>query len=352
MAEFSTFRLCHGCRTTYSNKGQEINGIFYCQQCVAARRNSGSVTRRSSVSSYPAVITRTVANNLNNQNSNNSLQRIYSYNSRTPSLKERIINFVRENLYKIIMVSILIVTILCIIPKKTNNNTTHLDEETISKNVQPNPQPASNITNPSLETTPIEYFTVAKYVHTRGLNVRSGPGLNYSSLFILPQDSIVYLSDISRSGAWVKVKHNNKIGWVNQTFLREFRITSMDVGNNDASGNWITRPGNKLYANQFQHLGISINVNTTSNYNKETKFFIKLLMPNGGFVYTPSIKPFATFNTSIITNGSFEIKTYFDMYSGFYSKNPGTWKVQLYYQNPSNPDNTLECIATKSFTLY
>ena len=57
-------------------------------------------------------------------------------------------------------------------------------------------------------------------VNTNGLNVRSGPSANHAVLFTLPQNTVVRVSNLGRSGDWVRINHNNRTGYVNQRFLR------------------------------------------------------------------------------------------------------------------------------------
>ena len=45
---YQNYRLCHGCRHTYTNQGQELNGIFYCTSCASIRSNNRqSIARRA-----------------------------------------------------------------------------------------------------------------------------------------------------------------------------------------------------------------------------------------------------------------------------------------------------------------
>lgn len=55
------------------------------------------------------------------------------------------------------------------------------------------------------------------------LNIRSGPGTIYSILRAIPNTekniTIVESKQLAKS-TWVKIKHNNEYGWVNQTYLK------------------------------------------------------------------------------------------------------------------------------------
>ena len=68
--------------------------------------------------------------------------------------------------------------------KTQNNNQTKLEQKNSSITKQ----------NSSIEPISNEKFTIPKYVSTNGLNARYGPDINYRSLFVIPQNAIVYLS--------------------------------------------------------------------------------------------------------------------------------------------------------------
>ena len=55
------------------------------------------------------------------------------------------------------------------------------------------------------------------------LNIRSGPGTIYSILRAIPNTekniTIIESKQLAKS-TWVKIKHNNEYGWVNQTYLK------------------------------------------------------------------------------------------------------------------------------------
>ncbi len=40
---YTKYRLCHGCRAQFTNRGSEINGVFYCEACSARRSSLRSV---------------------------------------------------------------------------------------------------------------------------------------------------------------------------------------------------------------------------------------------------------------------------------------------------------------------
>jgi uncharacterized protein YgiM (DUF1202 family) len=76
------------------------------------------------------------------------------------------------------------------------------------------------------EKTAMTKHTEKKYevVNVKSfLNVRSGPGTIYSILRAIPNTekniTIIESKQLAKS-TWVKIKHNNKYGWVNQTYLK------------------------------------------------------------------------------------------------------------------------------------
>lgn len=61
------------------------------------------------------------------------------------------------------------------------------------------------------------------YVNTINLNLRSGPGSNYSVITILPQNTqIIYLNQSQNNDGtvWVKVRAGSQEGWASQKYLR------------------------------------------------------------------------------------------------------------------------------------
>lgn len=202
-----------------------------------------------------------------------------------------------------------------------------------------------------LKADPGETFSVAKYVQTDGLNVRSGPGENYNSIFTVTKNSLVYVSDTSKSGVWVKIKYNNKIGWVNKTFLSDFVIKSVHVGNHDDDGDWITKPGEILFASKVMHLGIIIDVLTINGYNKNTTFHIKIITPDNKYIQGNNVPiGYTVVWPCKLKNGYYVIPT-FNISRKYYKKQPGKWLIQIFYQNPEN-DNTFDCIAEKKFIIH
>lgn len=241
--------------------------------------------------------------------------------------------------YIIIVLVTVIIGFIIIKPKITTS------QQSTTPQYTPQTETQSSSTNISNET-----FSIAKYVQTNGLHARSGPGTNYSSLFVVTQNSLVYLSDTSKSGVWVKIKYNNNVGWVNGTFLRDFIIKSVQIGNHDDNGDWIIKPGNPLYAAQIKHLGIAFNVNTINDYDMKTTFYLKIITPKNTYIQGKSTRLGYTKKWEIkLKNGSYRCSTY-SIPSYYYTQLPGTWLIQIYYQNPKN-DNTFDCIASKYVIL-
>lgn len=338
---YQNYRLCHGCRKTYTNQGHEINGIFYCDSCASIRRNSNRQVTVRQVENTP-----------------NRTASVYqnSYSPRITATSSR-----RGHPFITATAVILIILIIYVIhPKNKKQNFLENQKtiQTLSKTQeksQPNikQQTSSQTKNQaSLKITNNENFTIQKYVHTTGLNARSGPDIGYQSLFIIPQNSIVYLSSTNKSGVWRKIKYNGKTGWVNETFLRDFTITSLEIGNHDDDGHWLTRPGNNvLYASMIEHLGLELKIETMNNYSKVTKLYLKIISPENKFIQgNRTLSGFSEewdfkIQSGIYNRGTFSIPAY------YYKYRPGTWLIKLYYQNPDN-DYTLDCIASKYFALH
>ncbi len=70
----------------------------------------------------------------------------------------------------------------------------------------------------------VQYKTVI--VDTGKLNLRSGPGLNYSSIAEIPEGET--LNVIARSGLWINVQRANSsmTGWVNKTYTRPVGVAA------------------------------------------------------------------------------------------------------------------------------
>ena len=139
---------------------------------------------------------------------------------------------------------------------------------------------------------------------------------------------------------------------MNETYLRDFKITSVRIGNNDDNGNWITYPGKTLYASEIKHLGIQFYVDTINNYDKNTTFYIKLIKPDGGNIYYEYMYPYIHKWTNQINKSdiAYEIPTYFNMSdSDYYTKRRGKWAIEIWYRDPRNDEEeAFACIASKT----
>ena len=374
---YQNYRLCHGCRQTFTTHGQEINGIFYCNSCAAIRSNNRQIVVRRGENT-PTRTVSVVHSSSTSQRSNetspainipnnsfNSFQNSYSPNS-------TLHYFWRK--HPIITVAALILIIFIVVSIAKINNAGSFSENQKTEQLQtpspvgPEAQPKTqnkNQTNTKQQTSTQtnkesiseiinEKFSIPKYVSPSGLNARSGPGLSYKSLFVIPQNSIIYLSSTRNIGTWCVIKYKDKIGWVNKTFLRDFTIKSesLKIGNHNASGHWVTQPGDKLYAIQMEHLGIELTFATLNNYTQNTKLLLKIIMPDNKYIQGNKTPAGYSEQWEIkLQSGTYGYGT-FNIPSYYYRYRPGVWIVKLYYENPTNPSNTLTCIATKQFTLY
>jgi len=230
-----------------------------------------------------------------------------------------------------------------------------------------NPKPStttSTSTSSSTQTqqppsTPTEIFT-DKFVHPNGLNVRTRPDANSPIRFTLSQNTIVQVSDRDRSGFWVKIKHNGREGFVNQTYLRDFRITEILVGDR-LEGNWRTSPGNTLHGRSIRYLGIQIRFSTLNNYSGNTKLMIRIIDPQGEIFRSSSNSPpalstsnglfYYTFDETInaVNNSPIYIGGWGSSSGGAYYT--GTWRVEIWHTIPNNQSNTNSLIASRSFTF-
>ncbi len=195
-----------------------------------------------------------------------------------------------------------------------------------------------------------ENFKTKKYVQ-KAINLRSGPAETYKSLCVIPQNSIVYL-DTSKAGVWKEILYKNQTGYVNSSFLRDFAITNVRVGNHNDQGYWVTYPEQGLlYAKEMEHLGIELTFATQNNYSQNTRLLLKIITPKNTYLQGNNVNTGYSGLWEIpIQSGSFSCGT-FSIPSYYYKNCPGTWRVELYWENPNNA-NTFGCIASKQFTLY
>lgn len=357
---YQNYRLCHGCRHTYTNQGQELNGIFYCTSCVSIRNNN----RQSVARSAENTPSRTVSIDSNSLNPRPTSSLLGSRGNTTQHSNT-------ATLITIIIIISIIFTIVSIVhvnkeevtenqvikQNQTNTQNVPITQSKTQNNNQTNfEQKNSSITkqNSSIEPISNEKFTIPKYVSTNGLNARYGPDINYRSLFVIPQNAIVYLSSSRAQGAWCVIKYKDKLGWVNKTCLRDFTIESIEIGNHSDDGYWITKPGTgkSLYSSEMQHLGIEFSFATLNEYSENTKILLMIITPDNDYIQgnKAPIGYSELWNINI-KSGSHSYGT-FDIPSYYYRYNPGVWFIRVYYENPNNPKNTLACIASKKFILY
>src|SRR3954471_18908283 len=76
-----------------------------------------------------------------------------------------------------------------------------------------------------LATTPV---LAAPGVTTTSVNLRSGPGTNYSSIRTLPARTALDIGDCAESGSWCDVTVGRKRGFVNGRYLQRGEQESGD----------------------------------------------------------------------------------------------------------------------------
>jgi len=203
-------------------------------------------------------------------------------------------------------------------------------------------------TNQSTQT-PRETFT-ERFTHT-DLNVRARATVDSPSRMTIRPDTRIRVSNLNSSGVWVKVNHNNTEGFVNSTFLRDFRITEILVGDKLQSGAWNRNPGTQLTGNQIQYLGIQVRIETTNSYNANTSFRIRIIDPNGNPFHINQNTPapgFTYVQTARVNNtGLYDLGGFGDPNRRIYYR--GTWRVEIWYANPNNLANTNVVIASRTF---
>ena len=183
------------------------------------------------------------------------------------------------------------------------------------------------------------------------LNVRASPSAQAKSLASLKQNEKVLAIPNSTSQAWVKIKYNEKTGYVNSTYLRDFFISEVLIGN-AASGVWLTRPSSKpdLRAIAMRFLYTQVRIVTVADSVK-ADFKIKIIDPSGKCNYSRSSPAGYTYTQSKTITDS-------DVYvlggwgrADTSSYKQGKWRVEIWYANPENPSNTNAMIASRSFNL-
>lgn len=75
--------------------------------------------------------------------------------------------------------------------------------------------------------------TVKKYVNCSSLNVRKGPGTDYSIIKSIPRDTQVEV--ISTNGGWSKIQVGSTVGYVSSKYLSDTKTSSSDSSTNTGS---------------------------------------------------------------------------------------------------------------------
>lgn len=79
-------------------------------------------------------------------------------------------------------------------------------------------QPPATPTTPVAPVTPAPAPTVYGYINGSWVNIRSGPGTNFSVIVVLANNTRVEV--VERGGTWHKIRHNNQIAYVSAPLLR------------------------------------------------------------------------------------------------------------------------------------
>ena len=202
------------------------------------------------------------------------------------------------------------------------------------------------------DTTLYAQWGVEKFVHMNELNVRASPSAQAKSLASLKQNKKVLAIPNSASQAWVKIKYNRKTGYVNSTYLRDFFISEVLIGNAASGGVWLTRPSSKpdLRARSMRFLRTQVRIVTVADSVK-ADFKIKIIDPYGDREYSQSSPAGYTYtqSTPINDSGVYELAGWGNANAGYYYT--GKWRVEIWYANPKNPSNTNAMIASCSFYL-
>jgi len=187
-----------------------------------------------------------------------------------------------------------------------------------------------------------------KYVHINDLRVRSGPSTDYSIDELLKQNKLIKISDKANSKNFVKVRYDGKIGYLNFKYLRDIRITEVKVGN-WYNNRWLINPGDTLTAYNIRYLKPQIKIETCNNINKEYKFNIKIIEPDGtvnrNYKTSPSGYSYST-TINISGDGVQAIRGWGNDQGGTYYS--GWWTIEIWY---TNPDGINDCIKKQRFYL-
>lgn len=360
-------------------KHQYYNKLQKCPYCEADKRHykiqNGTSQPKTTFNNQPAP--KPIVLNPSNQ-IHNSTQNISnnSYKSQTSQPQHSAVSFTQQKTHKLrnILIGVAAVIICFVIWQKgkskpdgtstqseiTAQQTTELQKTSQTKNPVTTTEEKNNsntaVSQKPRKTTvtaePGETFSVTKYVSPSGLNVRSSPEAENKEniIDVLPQNSLVYLSDSSNGKykGWVKIKYKDytHIGWVDGTLLRDYIISNIQIGNHDNNGHWITKPGNTLYASTMEHLGITFDFDSLIYAGNEYPFYIKIINLEKGYIQGSNIRSgySAAVTVSIEKGkhnyalGTFRIQNYYYI--------SGEWLIEIYYKNLEKP------IASKYFTIY
>jgi hypothetical protein len=239
----------------------------------------------------------------------------------------------RKLLIGVSILVVAVVALLIVINVNNNQDTDTYDYHQITEHVD------------IVET--VETFT-ARFVHYPGLNARERSLITSPMIFTLQQDTVVQVSDRDRTATWVRIIHDRREGYVNQTYLRDFMIIELLVGDWQ-NGIWNIQPGTTLNSRSIRNLGIQARFNTLNSYNEETRFRIKIFDPNGNLLHNPRLSPSGyTYEISTRINSGAHFLGVWGTASGA-SYFRGSWRIEIWYENPANPIITNAIIASRTF---
>ena len=194
-----------------------------------------------------------------------------------------------------------------------------------------------------------------KFVHTQALSLRKEPSTDAKIIATLSQDmKIIIFPDSKRdeTKSWVKAEWNDTIGYVNDTYLRDFKIIEILLGYTSARSGKLTQLSTKsgLKARDIRLLTVQARIESVVD-DMLAGFKIKIINPYNETVYSSSSGYTYTAEQIIHKNDDlYNLESWGNPYGGYYYF--GKWSVEIWYANPLNPSNTNACIASKSFRLY
>ncbi len=194
-----------------------------------------------------------------------------------------------------------------------------------------------------------------KFVHTQALSLRKEPSTDAKIIATLSQDmKIIIFPDSKRdeTKSWVKAEWNDTIGYVNDTYLRDFKIIEILLGYTSARSGKLTQLSTKsgLKARDIRLLTVQARIESFVD-DMLAGFKIKIINPYNETVYSSSSGYTYTAEQIIHKNDDlYNLDSWGNPYGGYYYF--GKWSVEIWYANPLNPSNTNACIASKSFRLY